>query len=659
MAYDIKTLSGHGDARFGDFYFDSGTYEKINSYARITSINGKVITVDIENAILGEFETFIAGVDVLIHISASFTGKTDKLGNYLTAKIELAERNRLTLDKDVSQLLNTTDLADYSAQIVTIPNFNSVTIGKDMIMTCPVYNPFNHVGGIFILRCFNDLIFEGGVINLVDCGIPANRKTQLRPLHWQETASNGESDVAKYAGAENYMTAERLMLNAGDGLAILMANRIVGDNNSRVGNPAVHGAAFCRGAANSAGVLPSNCTNIGGSTILVAANTIENFTPKMIAKYRDVERVAGRGLCRCLIVSDTKLPNDEGLYSYDVLQDDMRVMRLGVKDFGDGSFGDVANARMCFNNYARVVNIKDGGRKIRYSDKTFTGLAPLGAGSLILAQVIQKRKFTETGRISIARVISDNGTTMILDTPVPNVNLDDYSMQIISIPQFKNYTQVGNFNFTRRFNGIGGVCALACSESLDLRDGQLNVENLGGVAYGREGLKTVGNAQMFDSLPLGEGHGSVFILTKKLILNESSRIGALYSGLGENQLAGYKGAGVLPAVKEFSNGGFVGGGAGVGDMTGLIGGSGYSGGIQSAEYDADKIVGGYGSNSKDGVGKQGAHLMIIADKIEGFTQAAISTGGSGEKNGASSQGGSGYADGNAGGSGGFAFIYCR
>ena len=55
--------------------------------------------------------------------------------------------------------------------------------------------------------------------------------------------------------------------------------------------------------------------------------------------------------------------------------------------------------------------------------------------------------------------------------------------------------------------------------------------------------------------------------------------------------------------------------------------------------------------------------MIIADKINNFSQACISTGGQGGKgkidgiNGAASYGGGGTKEGSSGGSGGFAFIY--
>jgi hypothetical protein len=206
----------------------------------------------------------------------------------------------------------------------------------------------------------------------------------------------------------------------------------------------------------------------------------------------------------------------------------------------------------------------------------------------------------------------------------------------------------------------------------------INVENKGGgLPYARDGLAFIGNAQMADVLPIGQGHGSVFLMTPKLKGNSATRIGASYSGLSIGGL----GAG-QPALSC----GYV----GSSQSGGGLGGSGRDGG-ETADGSFPQRKGGYGTNGYDatgayfsspisygGKGLQGAHLFIVAATIENLSINNISTGGSGSaipvcenKTGnAGVAGGSGYNGGGGadagntgmsgtGGSSGWAFIYAN
>ena len=97
-------------------------------------------------------------------------------------------------------------------------------------------------------------------------------------------------------------------------------------------------------------------------------------------------------------------------------------------------------------------------------------------------------------------------------------------MQVVSIPQFENFTLNQNYTATPKFDGkLGGVFAIAVNNICDLSEGKINVEGKGGaLPYG---LDYIGNAQNSLKLPLGENDGSVFILAKTLKLNANSRIG--------------------------------------------------------------------------------------------------------------------------------------
>lgn len=663
MAFNLKEYGGLLDGELGDFTISEGAYDKINSYVRVKKITGNVIEIDIDSMIEGDKCTFRAGTQVMLHVSSTNRTDAEYLGLYTFANITLVNNDTITLDKDVGAIFEGVDLNYESVQAISVPNLDCVHLNAGGILTPPVFNPYTFCGGILVIKCWNTFEFNGGHILLTDCGIPANRKNALRPLHFQETAANGETDQAKYAGQENFITKERFLLNAGDGAVFIMAKNIICHEDSRIGNINTHGAQFCRGNKTSVGVKPSNIINIGGSSILLAAETIQNFTPKLIAKYRSADAKEGRGLCRCYIASNTKLRNDEGLYAYDTISNPARVRELGVEDFGNGSFGSSENPALPLNNYAKVSSINQGGYKFNVSTKTLSGLTPFRQNSLVIALATQKtaKHTQDAGKFAVARILSLTNDSVTLDKSL-DVDTNNYTVQLISVPEFANLTITNNYNYTPKFeNGVGGVFAVAVSDTFDISGGKINLEGKGGgVGYGRAGLAFIGNAQNSDKLPIGEGHGSAFILAKKLVMNENSRIGATYSGnnpVGGNNTDGTnKGGGYAGAEDENnsgSGGGFVGGGSYGGN-----GGSGASGGTSTrGEFDATKEVGGYGSNGTGGL--QGAHLMIIADSIEGFTQSAISTGGGAAKGavaGSASQGGGGSKT-ESGGSGGFAFIY--
>jgi len=170
-----------------------------------------------------------------------------------------------------------------------------------------------------------------------------------------------------------------------------------------------------------------------------------------------------------------------------------------------------------------------------------------------------------------------------------------------------------------------------------------------------------------NKLPLGQGHGSVFILAKNMTVNANSRIGATYNG---NKLGGEavtQGQHGYSSIRGQRNGAQPSSAAKPGDPA-------YSGGI-----------GGYGSNSSKNAGKQGAHVFVISTVIDNFSLGFLSTGGGqatgvragnpggagygasgvdgtnadadGPSGGTYNTGGSGCDSGDGGGSSGWAFFY--
>ena len=331
------------------------------------------------------------------------------------------------------------------------------------ILSPQPFNPFRYHGGVLALKVFDTLTFDGGNINLVDCGIPTARAGLLRPIKYQESAFRGETDAGELAGEENI---DGLTLNAGDGACFISARKIIGSENSRIGNPKTYGKANCRAAADTI-FKPSNVTNIGGSSIFIAAETFDDFNPKMLAKYRSAELPAGKGLARAYIATNSDIPADGKLYARDFVADIHRVKNFGVKDFGDGSFGDSTNPKTRLNNFAAVKKVRN--YCVDYEQENLTGLAAFKVGALCLA----KGK-----NFAVARILADVNHTLTLDSLIP-----DDTDAIWTIPQFANFT------FNKKYSQFNFY--IACSGTCDLR-----------------GAK-------FD--------GDVFILAKKLIVDDATR----------------------------------------------------------------------------------------------------------------------------------------
>ena len=649
--------------------FAASNASNLNSYARVTALTGDDITIDTSTQTLGAYEQFAAGNEILIHVSATQgEGWRKYLGRWAVATILSANNGVLTLSRDFTQTLPATEFAHYYVQAITIAHFDTLKIDSGTSIIPKAFSASTYTGGIVALKC-NTLNLNGGHIDLRDRGIPTTAK-DLRP--WTKLEESAKLDTDPYSGWENAETKERFLLNVGDGAAFIINLKSVSVNtNSRIGNPSTAGAFACRGASDSPN-LPEGVTNIGGATILAALP----FVPKdeeshggckymsIFAKYRSSTSAEGQGLARCYIASapdtpanaDTNGPygwsgfefGDGGLAASDNIHSDeaRNLLGVGAVGFGDGSFGAVTNYTGQLNNYARITNISNA--TINYTNKTTAGLAPIQAGALVMIHLMHRHSAKDTayrhmdGGFELFKVLSDNGSQLVLDRSPGNQKLGS-NRQIISIPQFSDFTLNETNSATPKYeNGQGGICAIAVDGTCDISGGKLNVEGKGG-SFNDESFVYAAQATTHSRLPIGAGHGSVFILARDLIMNEDTRIGATYTGdhLGGD---GYGKTHVNGKDYDTDSGGYCGkhsgltvyqqiAGAGntVGSVCGF--GSGFSGG-----YEGGNQYGGFTTFYRDGfhgngtgslTRSQGAHIMIIANRIENFTIAALSTGGQG------------------------------
>ena len=425
MAFDLAQVYGFGTGELQDVEVDDPElHDDFNSYAAVTEIRYNEITIDLDNASLGVFEKFSAGSDILIHASASY-GATEKLGKFICAKITYAEENGvLTLDKDISETFSYEDATTYKIQAITFANFHCLKIQQGALVAPQPYSATKFYGGILAIKCSHSLELNGGHITLSDTGIPVFQKDLLRPSLEQEVL--GELDASDRAGEENLCNDNIFPLNSGDGAAFIFAKEIISSNFSRIGNTLTHGKIFCRGARDSK-FKPSNTTNIGGSSILIA-NKKGNVALLNLAKYRNSNSAVGKGLARCCVA--TYLPFfDDGnkLYFNDTISDVARVSRdFKLYDFGTGSYGNVENPNYKLNNYIGLRNSCGTVADIDYLGVNGAAAFKVGAKCIVVGS---DRKF------KIAEVVEIENNCVTFDQLLPK-----NAYYALTLPEFENLT---------------------------------------------------------------------------------------------------------------------------------------------------------------------------------------------------------------------------
>ncbi|MEG0431051.1 MAG: hypothetical protein RR536_05690, partial [Anaerovoracaceae bacterium] len=520
MAYVTEGNYGYGDGLNNDVTNPTG---QINSYANITAYTVNTVTIGTPSN--GAYEKFEVGREIMIHVSAT-NGTSQEyayLGKYEIARITAVSGNVLTIDKDFTKKMPVGEFAKYQVQAIAIAKFRNLGLTRTTITPIP-YSVTNKYGGILLIKCSEKLSFSGGNISLLDKGIPI-ANAAYRPLTTQEQVGKGNADTDKYSAWENHITIRDFLLNAGDGALMLWAKTFSQLSGlSRIGGNTA-GSHFKRGGK-------------GGSSIAIICDEWVGFNPVIISKNKN----SGQGLGRCYIATNTKLRNDEGLYAYDCISNPLRLIKnINISGYGSGILGNVTNPNLPINNYARVTKISADGKTIEYTAKTSNGMAQIGVGNKIMFHIskhLNSNNMSLLGKFIIVNILADDGNKITTKESISNIinpeQLSSYNCQIISIAEFNNLTISKDYNKTPEWNDvlkIGGICALMAKGICDFRKGKINVQNKGGGnAYAKEGLQFIGNAQMNDIFPLGQGHGSVFISTNECLMDEETRIGAIYHG---------------------------------------------------------------------------------------------------------------------------------
>lgn len=373
MSFDLAKVKGYGSGSLGDITDPVGL---LNYSASVTAISSSNITLNIGNASYysagssSYTKDFVEGQEIMVHVSASKNSSAKQyLGIYMFFSIKSVSGSVLTLDGDFTSVFPSSELANYYVQALTVPHFRNLTLNPSCIISPVQYNTSYGYGGIVVLKVSDTLDFNGGSINTENKGIPSS---SYRPLTTQDSY---ESDTSSYSGWENHITARNFLLNSGNGAVFIVAKKIsFSDSSSRIGGTSA-GAQFSRG-------------NAGGASILIASETIENFSPSSIS----TKKGSGAGLGRCYIASETKLRNDEGLYAYDCISKPKRVVNVfNIRDFGNGELGTVINPTAPLNNYAGISSIDSTGKIISCTDFTTNGMSPFVKNAKVIFHVSKHR----------------------------------------------------------------------------------------------------------------------------------------------------------------------------------------------------------------------------------------------------------------------------
>lgn len=388
---------------------------------------------------------------------------------------------------------------------------------------------------------------------------------------------------------------------------------------------------------------------------------------------------------------------------------------------GNGAFGDItlSSGTQQINAYGMITSVADGTDVSVNTNQSLGIYGGFDRGHEVLIHVSAKKATgeSELGKYALRRVINVRSNVLVLDKPITdefmldNALLSNYHVQIITVPNFLNFTVNGGATVVPAQWDIksgGGIIAFKCKQNLTL-DGKLLSS---GYMPGRSDSIPVSHSTLVNRFIIGGGGGVFIVVGNKCSASINSRIGAAHSGdlpAGDGGKGGalgtvvgsipYPGSVLGKKGDDGTPGGSGCGGGGGGGSAGNIasfhsdpyrsgapggaaengkliygGKSGYGGGKWSgATGSAGPVVSGFqgASPGKDGIGSSsnassgysGSSVLVFAKK--GLVEtASISTGGCAGSGGAvlGSTASSGYASGAPGTSGGgtgFAYIATR
>ncbi len=235
MAFDVKTVNGLGTGALGDLTISSSSTQ-VNSYANVTAVGAVGYQLTIGTPSVGAFGGFTVGQEILFHSTCCLGTETTNMGAFGYATILAVNGSTLSLDKKIPII----DLAKYVCQVVTVPNFNNLTI--NCAVSALAYSVTNKHGGILVAKAKGNFNLAAGQWLTENKGLP--KDSSLKP-----------------AGItmQNADLINHLVMSTGNGIALIVTNNLIVSSACRIG------ASWTGAGTGGVGGAPSGDGGNGGA----------------------------------------------------------------------------------------------------------------------------------------------------------------------------------------------------------------------------------------------------------------------------------------------------------------------------------------------------------------------------------------------------------
>ena len=159
---DMASLRRFGDGAHGHLSLVTGT-AVLNSYAEVTAIaaNGSDLTIS-PDIYIGQYGTFAAGDEVMIHLSALKGTHDTEIGFYDIRRISSISGTSATLDEPIREFAASQAVSHYNAQMIKIPNFSSAAIAAAATVSPLKWD--GRKGGIAAFKAQGNAAIDGKIL---------------------------------------------------------------------------------------------------------------------------------------------------------------------------------------------------------------------------------------------------------------------------------------------------------------------------------------------------------------------------------------------------------------------------------------------------------------------------------------------------------------
>jgi hypothetical protein len=173
-------VGGFGDGAFGDETVNTAGVQ-INTYAMVAAlVDAKTLVIGSQNH--GMYGALDVGNEVMVHASLKRGSAEADLGKYSLRRIAALDGNAVILDRPVDEFqISSGFLADYRVQILSVPNYNNLTVTTAGVVV-PLAWSETFGGGIVALKCRGEMKLNGKIITV--CSVP-KRTDSLALTHSQ------------------------------------------------------------------------------------------------------------------------------------------------------------------------------------------------------------------------------------------------------------------------------------------------------------------------------------------------------------------------------------------------------------------------------------------------------------------------------------------